>query len=91
MASERREKVLGLNAGNGKTWRSDWGRGGGEGLVMIQEKIERAVGKVKGTTGGSRQDVEAHTDTVHRQDRWCSREGVTPGSNSSDARHDRCL
>ena len=21
-------KVLGLNAGNGKTWRSDWGRGG---------------------------------------------------------------
>ena len=28
------------------------------------------------------EDIEAHTDTVHRQDRWCSREGETPGSNS---------
>ena len=35
-------------------------------------------------------DIEAHTGTVHRQDRWCSREGEAPGYNSSSARHDRC-
>ena len=35
-------------------------------------------------------DIEAHTDTVNRQDRWCSREGEAPGYNSSSARHERC-
>ena len=28
-------------------------------------------------------DIETHNDTVHRQDRWCSREGEAPGYNSS--------
>ena len=35
-------------------------------------------------------DIETHTDSVHRQDCWCSREGEAPGYNNSCARHDRC-
>ena len=35
-------------------------------------------------------DIETHNTTVHRQDRWCFREGEAPGYDSSCARHGRC-
>ena len=34
--------------------------------------------------------VDPPPDAVHRQDRWCSREGEAPGCDSSSARHGRC-
>ena len=49
-------KFLGLMLGTERRGEAIGEGEEGEGLVMIQEKIERAVGKVKSMTGGSRQE-----------------------------------
>ena len=59
--------------------------------VRENEVVDMSVARGRRVRLRRAEDIEAHTDTAHRQDRWCSREGETPGSDGSCARHDRCL